>query len=324
MRAAVLISIFTIDVWACQVCIPYPRKSVADHLIEADAVVLAREDPKRPFHFRTTEVLKGAAPKSRLDLFLDNATRRVLDAYPDRAVVLARKGDVWQRHATVDPALLVIVRDVLRLAPAWKENARYDYFAKLLGHEHPRIRDLAHLEVARAPYAYIRTVKLPRKQILLALRDPRYAEWWALHILLLAQTGHAKDKRRIVDAMRSAPSLQLGAWATAFIEVEGEDAIAFLEARYLRRPRRTEEVEQVVAALSVFGGTDRLRDRIAAAYGVLLERRPQLAPTIVGDLLAWRRWELAGAIEKAAAKCEDPDDVAKLKWFVAMAARSSE
>ena len=314
---------------ACQVCVPFPKKSIADHLIEGEAVVLAREDPQRPFHFRTIEVLKGAAPKKPLDLFLDSGTRRLLNVYPDRSAVLARTGDTWRRLATVDATLLTIVRDVLQHAPTWQGTARFDYFAKWLGHDRPEVRDLAHLEVARAPYSYIRKVgrDVPRAKILAALRDPRYAEWWALHILLLAQSGEPQDKQRIIDAVHSAERfesfLQLGAWATAFIEVEGEGAIGFLESRYFRAGRRVEEVREVVAALSVYGGTDRLRDRIAASYGTLLKHHPEMAPRIVGDLLAWRRWEMADAIRRAAERCRHPEDVAKLRWFAAMAARAS-
>ena len=51
---------------ACQVCYPFPKKSVADHLIESEALVLAREDPKRPYHFASIEVLKGEPPAPKL------------------------------------------------------------------------------------------------------------------------------------------------------------------------------------------------------------------------------------------------------------------
>jgi hypothetical protein len=321
---------------ACQVCFPFPKKSIVDHLFECESVVLAREDPQRPFHYRAIEVLKGAAPQAPIDLFLDSGNRRILRFHPDRSVVLARAGSgTWRRLAMADATLLPVVRDVLKRAPDWQRpgTARFDYFAKLFGHDHPVIRDLAHIEVARAPYSEIRRLGkgFSRTKIQAALRDPRYMEWWALHILLLAQSEDARDKQRIVDSMRSAErfgsTLQLGAWATAFIEIEGKKAIEFLESRYLGALRRVEELREVVAALSVHGNSGRtqLRDRIVESYGVLLAQHPQMAPRIVGDLLAWRRWEMAEPVRRAADRCANslpPEALGKLRWFAAMAARA--
>ena len=85
---------------ACQVCLPFPKSSIADHLIEAESVVLAREDPKRPYHYEAIQVLKGSAPDTPLELFLDSGSRRVLKAYPDRSVLLAKAAkEKWRRLA---------------------------------------------------------------------------------------------------------------------------------------------------------------------------------------------------------------------------------
>ena len=236
----------------------------------------------------------------------------------------------------MDETLLPVFREILELAPTWKDagTARSDYFAKLFGHEHPVLRDLAHLELARAPYTEIRKLgrKYPRAKVLEAMSDPRYMEWWALHILLLGQSGDERDRKRIVESVRSAEQLELplhlGAWVTAYIEIEGEPALEFVESSYLRQSRRAEEVRQVAAALSVHGNNGRteLRDRIVAAYRLILERHPAMVATLVGDLLAWQRWEMADAVSAAtdrAAGDLKPDALGKLRWFVAMAARAS-
>ena len=52
---------------ACQICIPYPTKSAVDYLTEAKVVVLAREDPQRPFHYRPVRVLKGDPGTEEID-----------------------------------------------------------------------------------------------------------------------------------------------------------------------------------------------------------------------------------------------------------------
>ena len=110
------------------------------------------------------------------------------------------------------------------------------------------IRELAHLEVARAPYAEIRKIgrQVPRAAIRATLNDARYMEWWALHILLLGQSEDARDRKLIVDTVHSLAKFSrpfhLGAWATAYIEQEGDGAIEFFERNYFQRapPRRAQ------------------------------------------------------------------------------------
>jgi hypothetical protein len=312
---------------ACQVCFPLPKKSMVDRLLEADAAVLAREDPQRPFHYRATEVLKGKAPQEPLELFLDSGTRRLLRIFPDRSVLLVRSGTTWRRLAAVDAALLRVVRHVLERGRQWRPRERVDYFAKLFAHEDATLRELAHLEIARAPYADIRRIGrgIEKTLVRAGLADGRYREWWALHILLLAQTGEARDQRRIADTARSlVPSrqpLHLGAWATAYIEIEGEQAIGFYEANYFRRAPRVEELRELVLALSVqgTGGRTELRDRIVASYRVLLDRHPSLASAVLDDLLAWERRDMLAYMRTFAtrnARALMPDVRLKLQRFL--------
>ena len=67
---------------ACQVCIPVPEDTAADHIISAGAVVLARENPERRFTFLAAEVLKGELGQPEIDLFVNSTTRRWLEARP--------------------------------------------------------------------------------------------------------------------------------------------------------------------------------------------------------------------------------------------------
>jgi len=315
---------------ACQVCFPLPKKSIADFLMESEAVLLAREDPERPFHYRSIQVLKGAAPDKPLDLFLDSGTRRILQARPRCSILLAKRGK-WERLAMVDEGVRTVVDDVLRSKEEWKrdEAARFAYFAKLFGHEDPVLRNLAHLEVARAPYSAIRRMgrDVPRAKIHAALADSRYMEWWALHILLLAQSEDARDRKLIVDTVRSlakfSQPLHLSAWATAYIEIAGDGGIEFFETHYFRRARRLEELREVVLALSVQGknGSAERRDRVAASYKVLLARHPALASAVLDDLIAWERKDMVPFMQAFGAKhvrSLAPDARLKLRRFVAL------
>ncbi|MEZ5430158.1 MAG: hypothetical protein R3F31_03065 [Verrucomicrobiales bacterium] len=293
---------------ACQICIPFPQKSPADQLIESEGVVLAREDPERPFCFVTVEVLKGSPGPEKIDLFLDTTTRRHLSLHPGHSVLLVKgsgAGDSgWRRIGLMDETFGPVVRETLQRAHAWKDRPsdRTAFFAKRLGDVDPQVRTLAHLELARAPYAEIRKYGgvLSRETIHAFLAERRYVEWHPLYLLLLAQSGHPEDAARIRRSMESAArfaiSLNLSAWSTALVEVDQEKGVQFLEENYLCQPSRSDgELRAIIAALSVQGssGNDALLDRIVSAYGLTLKIHPELAPDLVKDLLAWRRYDLS-------------------------------
>ncbi|MHC4451289.1 MAG: hypothetical protein ACYS0E_14315 [Planctomycetota bacterium] len=312
---------------ACQICYPLPKKSIADFLIEGETVLLAREDPDRPFHYRSIRVLKGVAPSKPLELFLDSGTRRVLKADPTRSVLLV-KTSRWQRLAVVDQPLRIVVDGVLQAAPRWKQEpaARIDYFAKLFAHDNAVTRDLADLELARAPYAKLRQIgrQLPRARIRATLADGRYMQWWALHILLLGQSEDARDKKLIRDTVQSMARfhspLHLGAWATAYVEIDPDKAIDFFETNYFRQSRSLQELRQVALAFSVQGKLGH-RDRIVASYKVLLDKHPALVSVVLDDLIAWRRTETLAylnAFEAKHARSMMPDARFKLRRLAAL------
>lgn len=246
---------------------------------------------------------------------------------PNRSVLLTWSGE-WRRLALVDAAVLPVVRGVLQRAPKWQGSAtsRFEYFAALFGHENRVLGELAHLEVARAPYARIREIgrRVPREKIRAALGDARYMEWWALHILLLGQSEDPRDRKLIVDTVRSLEKfsrpLHLGAWATAYIEIDPDKAIEFLETNYFARSRRIEELRGVVLAFSVQGKLGH-RDRIAAGYKVLLDHHPALASAVLDDLIAWDYRAMVPymkAFGTKHARTLMPDARFKLRRFVAL------
>ena len=301
---------------ACQGCYEIPKISAADDLLSADRVVLARENPERPFHLKAVEVLKGEATGPEINLFLDSSTRRLLTLYPERKVVCVYRHEGpevgWKRIGVSNAEFDALVREVLCRVDGWKEDPaeRARYFSGFLGREDDQIRSLAHLEVARAPYDQIRDFGgvLPREKIHAFLGNFRYMEWHALYILLLAQSDHEADHEWIAQKVRSAAEFglpnQFAAWATAWIEVGNEEALEFLEQQYLGNPERSgDEMKALIAALSVHGnrGHVQLRDRIVEAYREILDSHPDLAPLMVADLTTWERWDLAEAVGRATA-----------------------
>lgn len=176
------------------------------------------------------------------------------------------------------------------------------YFADYLYHEEEVLRDLAHLEVARAPYGVLARFadRLPREELLERLANFRRLEWHALYILFLAQSDNPADHDRIREEMADAADMNLAtrsaAWATAFLEIDGAEALGRLRDWYEEgRDRRPEERRAVLAALVVHGdqGDPALRDPLVGLMGEFLRAESELAPEIVSSLGRWERDDLA-------------------------------
>ena len=299
---------------ACLICFPYPERTAADFLLDSATVVLAREHPDKPFSYLPVEILKGNADGVEVELFLDSATRQILAVHPERAAVLVRKraGEGWRSLGLVDADSAGMVRQILSFTSQWQplesnNQSRLTFFAPLLGHANPWMRELAYLEVGRAPYGEIKRLSamVSRSDMWAFLRNVHYSAWHSLYILMLAHTGNAQDRAYIAKTFdthqRFAITTNLAAWATAYIELEEGAAIAVIEERYFRNQTRTkEELVAVMKALSVHGsdGHTHLRDRIVASYGILLDVHPAMASYVAKDLLTWQRWDFTGVLAK--------------------------
>ena len=299
---------FAATALACQICIPWPEQTLADRLLDSDAVVLAREDPDRPFHFAAIETLKGEPGPAPIDAFLNSQARRRLAVEPDAAMLLGRdtSGGEWQTLGIASGDYERVVRRILAFADDWRpgetdDPARLREFTRWLGHPDRRLHELAYLEVGRAPYASIRRVsaEVPLDTVRAMLDDPRYLEWRSLAILLLAESAvpsdHARVRQTMRDKQRLSSTLNLDAWATAYLAIIGPAAIDELTSWYFNDANRSrDELRAIVRALSVHGANDpQLRGPIVAAYRTLVDTHPQSAPDVTRDLIAWRAWGLA-------------------------------
>lgn len=293
---------------ACQICLPMPVDSLADRILAAEHLALAREDPEQPFTLKPIAALHGPAPAGEMELFLDSATRRRLARNHGESLLCGWSPERgWQRLTTHDELIAPVILDILGNKTDWAANPelRVEYFAAFLGHDDPRLSDLAHLEVARAPYGELKrhAHRLTREELLARLGNFRRYEWHALYILFLGQSedpaDHAVIRKKMTDAARFGLSKQCAAWATAFIEIDGAAALEQLEEWYAGKDSRNpEERQAILAALSVHGseGDPALRDPIIDLIGRLLEAEPLLAPEVATVLTQWQRPDLAEPI----------------------------
>ncbi len=309
---------------ACVICIPYPTRTTADYLVESETVVLARENPDKPWSYIPIETLKGETVLSPIDNFLNSITRRLLETYPERGVVLVRDTKdqkKWRSLGFADAEDEKMIREIIRQAPQWQQlgplnESRLIFFANYLGHEDRDLHELAYLEIGRAPYNQIKQLgtKWPLDQIRALLRDPVYFEWHPLAILMLAHNGDASDRKYIIDNFSSlarfGSTTNLSAWTTALIEIQEEEAVVEVEEKYFRSSSRSqEELVAVTTALSEHGsnGHTHLRDQIVRSYSILLDQHPKMASYVAKDLMAWARPELSEKLTTILDNVKDTD-----------------
>lgn len=296
------------DAAACPICIGFPKNTDADYLLNAQCVVLARPQQLDPFQYAAHEVLKGEYDGSKFDLLVDSATRRMLDAHQDRHVLLAQatQHGPWQHLGTTTPEFESIVRRLITIGVTWDgDNSaieRSQFFVRLFGHSEERIRNLAYLELGRAPYSMIRPLgrTISRDSLAPFLDNRQYTEWQGLAILLLAQSESDVDRKRILqsfqDCMQYGLVTNLSAWTAAAVEVDPMGSLQQIETNYFANVERTkEELDAVFLAITMLGAQEGLglRERIIASYEVLLHQRPQFAPRVAQYLSAWKRTELS-------------------------------
>ena len=330
---------------ACVICVPYPKTTHADLLINSETVVTARENPDKPYTFRTVEILRGAIDDPAIDVLLDSATRRKLNLNTQHVVVLARKNGKaeWKRVSYANREYQTFIRTILQYADSWQTTAGYkrrvEFFSGHLTHPDQTIREQAYLEIGRAPYSWIKAVAgtVPRRQIRAFLADWRLMEWHSLYILMLGQSQHPDDRAYLQDRFHSAAryhnTTNLSAWATAFVETHPETGIDEIENLYFgNADRADDELEEVLKALSVLGsegdagGQPRLvdlRHRIAKSYATLLDRHPHMAGWVAKDLTIWQRKALVERLAEAVESklVYDPSSVFSVKYYLSQASR---
>ena len=304
---------------ACMVCIPFPEGTAIDDLLEADVIVLARENPDKPFSYIAIETLQGELENPAIDLFVNSGTRRRLSINPELTMVLVRKRnprtsqpgerDQWQALGYASDAYETIVRHTLQNSASWQspggQQDRYEFFMRYLASPEREARQLAYLEVGKAPYEVIREADafVEPASLQVFLNNPLYFEWRRLYILLLGVDATETEAELVRKRMQNLASfkqeLNLSAWATAYIEIDGEQAVDWLETNYLGNPARAnDEVLETLKALSTQGAPrfSELRPRIAESYQLLIETHPQLAGWVAHDLVTWQDWSFAESL----------------------------
>ena len=289
------------------IVVPLPTRTLADRLLDAKTIVLAKEATDKPFSYAAHTALRGSLlDADSIGLFMNSSIRRILNKFPERSVVLIGNPDgeqqKWEVVGTPRPEIDTLVEHILMNEETWESDsiARFNFFVERFGHSNNTIHDLAYLEVGRAPYSEIRQLSgvVHSNEIHAFLRRIEVYEWHALYILLLGLSDDAYDQKVVKDAFfdsaRFGTVNRLSAWTTAYLEMNPEEALAAIIEHYFSVPGRDiKELDAIMAAVSAHGseGQVQLRDGIVEGYKVLLKNHPNFIAPVVKDLVDWERWD---------------------------------
>ncbi|MCX7050652.1 MAG: hypothetical protein NTV91_02115, partial [Proteobacteria bacterium] len=296
---------------ACPICSgTAPRLTLLQTLINADRAVIAR--PLGGGEFEVLESIKASSKESdRRGMRLRKPKFAPGEDVPMRAdapsVLLLRQsvGGAWvvagQMPAPGAPAarLLVGAKRSTDMTPAdWQ--ARVVTLAPLLEHPVPLLAETAYGEIARSPYAAMRSalgfVKPADLKAWLADpgRSPRRSLYWLLYGIN-AGPAEARDIAARVDALGRGNGLtDLSSLLAADLEAGGSARRVVLRKRYFEdRSRTLPELQEAVLAFTVHAdaGDAALRRDTAAMFGRLVRTHRALGGLVAADLARWQYWE---------------------------------
>jgi hypothetical protein len=220
-----------------------PQPTLVDWLLESEDIVLARSVSGNPFRFEVSETLEGSREALEIPFLVDSTTRRLFSLDASSTVLFARDGSYgpWKRLAYVDEVMEPVLRTVMGQLSHWNlggDADRFHYFATLLDHPDDRIHRLALRELDQADYSLLRRLdlRIEPSRLRARLYQATEAEFKPIRLLLIGLSGEPQLRDLLeegVEASIGSEGAYLGAYATALIELGGQDAVTYLAANYL-------------------------------------------------------------------------------------------
>lgn len=294
---------------ACAICLSAVSVSLAEEIDATDRAVLAVPDGDG---LRVLAVLKGdgavgaviaadalvPAPTppetGRALLLLHNALagtwKTIGAARPENAG--------WLREIASAPPLEGDEDHVVAAGPALE--VRLALAVPRFEDTDPMVAELAHDQIARAPYAALAGLAdtLDAAALRGFIAAPGSMARRPSYILLLGLAGDGGDAaaidERLAIARQRQDATDLAALLTADMELRGLERVAWVEAIYLADKRRSlPEVEAALTALSIQGEADTTvpRAKVVAAFRRFIRARPAMAGFVAPELTHWQAWE---------------------------------
>lgn len=329
-------SLFGLDqALACGFHMLPPEETLTQQLAGSDRIVLVRESEVQPFAFATKTVLTGPTAEVDIAYLVDSVTRRRLANNPDDTVLFAQSTDGgWRRLAYVSTETKPIYQSIVERSPSWAtdpdDTGRFRFFAELHDHEDRAIRQLALSEFDRSAYRQLREleVRLPSTDLLSALTDINEYPWVPIRILMLGVKGDSIARSAIVEhierAEKTGRAANLAAWATALIEIDGAQAIDWLNTAFIGAEHRdVATIEAVLQALALHGaqGDPAHSQEIDRVLEATIAADPRLAPVAARAFASQGDFERVAIFERVMRErvLRSPAEIMPVVAYLAMA-----
>ncbi len=292
---------------ACAICAPAEgQNTLLYQLHAADAVVLAVAQAPGA-SYQVIELVKGLRPAGPLQVVARPPTEVAARAGSPVVLLYSAAAQSWRSVGALGRQRLAWLKRFSRFLPVsvtaesdW--STRLAFFVADLEDPEPLVAQAAYDEMAVAPYAAMRALRLQldSERIRRWVVAPALVARRPLYTLLLgiaAGPELAQDLQALAEqAAATGSAADLSAALAACLEVRGAPGLAWIEDTYLFNPARPEsQVKAAVLALGVHGsdGVRVSRDRVVASYARLMVRNPAMAGLAASDLANWGHWEFS-------------------------------
>lgn len=324
---------------ACQFHGYVPQQTIVDRILASDHVVLARPAPEDPYRFAAVKVLAGGSDNVDIPYKVDSETRQRMAANPDDTVLFARDptDGTWQQLAYLDHAYRALIDHVVTRMPDWKAGRdadRHQLFADLHDHPDARIRTLALFELDRMAYGTLRNLAIrpDAAAIRAQFHKPMEMHLRPIRVLLIGLSDDPEARAFLTDGLGSMNRFDrplVGAYATAWLERDGADAVRALATDYLTAPTTPPAAQElIVEAMAIHSqsGDAATQQAIADLLPAALDRAPHLAPAIARQFGARADWSqgdaLAAILQQG--RLSGPTDFIAVSQYVALAGAGTD
>lgn len=296
---------------ACSFHTYLPEKTAVDWIIDSDHLIVARNSPSNEFEYEVVETLRDGGRAVDIAHLVDTRTRQSFANNPEDTSLFAfdQEEQNWKFVAYLTPDYRSLVDTVLTKAPSWDagyDPDRFKLFEALQDHPDETLRILALREIDQAPYDLLRSmqIRIPTDDLLAELWTQNGYAYQPIRVLLLGLSDDPAARTEIHEFIdRVAPwqwANNLGAFATALVEIDGTAGVDLLDTRFLADTGQPlDKLEQVVEALAIHNdiGTPELKETIGASITRLVALRPETAPLVARQFGNRQDWSQALTLE---------------------------
>lgn len=319
---ALLLAAFAHGAAACPICLQGMGPTEAQQLALAHRAVLAVATSGGTFD--VIAAVRGDAASGAVSLDGNYAPGTTLLA------ILPTPSARWLVVGPVAPAHAEVLRRIVATTPhdratdaQWAQYAAF--LVPSLRDDDPLLARIAFGELARAPYAALRTLQpmVDASWARSGLDDPsRQALSTLLYGISGAPGGAEEIERRVSDAQRARDATNLAALLAADLEYRGPARVSWIEKTYFAdRTRTLAEIEAALLALTAHGDADATvsRARVIAAYRVFMKERKPMAALVARQLAQWGYWDAGPEYAQLLKSGALPDPASRIAAYAYLA-----